>query len=67
MLNYPTKIYFRNNKLLAKTKFGTVYGVTADEVKYASSLDFGCAPQLVRTLWVLGEVLDKRKSYEFHK
>lgn len=63
--NYPTKLYFRNNAQLAKTKFGYEYGVTAKEVMYASSLHFGYGCNLVKTLWVLGEVLDKKNSYEY--
>lgn len=62
---YPTKLYFRNSAQLAKTKFGYEYGVTAQEVMYASSMHFGYGCNLVRTLWVLGEVLDKKSSYDF--
>lgn len=65
--NYQTRIFFRNNKQLEDANYCYKYGIDSDMVKYASSLGFGRGTDLIRVLWVLGEVLDKKSSYEFQK
>jgi hypothetical protein len=59
--------YFRNNIQLEKAGYCYEYGIDCDKVKYASSFNFGCGTDLIKVLWVLGEVLDKKKSYDFRR
>jgi hypothetical protein len=63
----PATFYFRNNKLLENAGYCYQYGIPVDKVKYASSLYFGCGTDLIPVLWVIGEVLDNKMFYEYHK
>ncbi len=61
----PTKFYFRNNKQLEYAGYNYEYGVDCDKVKYSSSFYFGRGTDLIKVLWVLGEVLSKKNSYDY--
>ena len=63
----PVKFYFKNNKELENAGYCYEYGINGDRVKYASSLFFGSGTSLIPILWVLGEVLSNKKSYEYRK
>lgn len=65
--NSGTKFYFRNNKTLENAYYCDQWGVDEDRVKYCSSLYFGSASECVKPLWVLGEVLCKKKSWQYYK
>lgn len=65
--NKKTIIYFRNNAQLDKSGYCVPEGVDSSRVRYASSLYFGCGLKLINVLWVLGEVLESRKSWEYSK
>jgi len=67
MKHSSTTFWFRKNKELESSGFCCEYGVDVDKVKYASSLHFGTGTDLIPCLWLLGEVLEKKASYDFHK
>ena len=60
-------LYFRNNTQLEKAGLCDPLGVSADRVKYASSLHFGYGGDIIKCLWLVGEVLEKKDSYNFSK
>lgn len=61
---YPTVVFFRNNEILEKAGYN-ITGIDLDKVKNASSLYFGFGCDIIKILWVLGEVLEKKKSWEY--
>lgn len=64
----PTLFYFRANKELQNNRiYGAEYGCEEDKVKYASSLYFGNGSDIIPCLWLVGEVLSKKSSYDFSK
>ena len=63
--NLPYKFMFRNNKLLEQAGLTYQYGVDRNSVQYASSLQFGCGTDLIPILWVIGEVIPKKSSFEW--
>jgi len=63
--NNKATFWFRNNKELESGGFCYEYGIPADRVKYASSVHFGRGSDIIPCLWLVGEVLEKKSSYEF--
>lgn len=61
------KFWFRENKELEKAGFCNEYGIDVYQVKYASSLHFGYGTDIIKCLWLIGEVLTKKSSYDFHR
>lgn len=61
--NKPT-FTFRNNDEL-KRVFGE-YEIDADRISNASSLYFGGGSSLIPILWVFGEVMSKKNSWEHY-
>jgi len=57
--------WFRNNSILEQAGYCYEYGIDVGRVKYASSLYFGFGHSIINCLWVLGEVLEKKPSYDY--
>jgi hypothetical protein len=60
-----TKFYFRNNARLEDGGYTYKYGVFYSRVAYASSAYFGYGDTIISILWVLGEVLAKKSTYDY--